>query len=68
MTQEGFLTTLMEVDAFDSPAQAFTSEDGVPNARGRVLGGETVVKPKPECSNILRRVIEDLSYLETSLP
>ncbi|CAK7328702.1 unnamed protein product [Dovyalis caffra] len=40
MTQEGFLTTLMEVDAFDSPAQAFTSEDGVPNAR-RVLGGSS---------------------------
>lgn len=34
MTQEGLLTTLTEVDTFDSPAQAFTSEDGVPNARG----------------------------------
>lgn len=43
MTQEGFLTTLMEVDAFDSPAQAFTSEDGVPNARGRVLGGSSAI-------------------------
>ena len=43
MTQEGFLTTLMEVDAFDPPAQAFTSEDGVPNARGRVLGGSSAI-------------------------
>lgn len=43
MTQEGFLTTLMEVDAFDSPAQAFTSEDGVPNARGRVLDGSSAI-------------------------
>ena len=43
MSQEGFLTTLMEVDAFDSPAQAFTSEDGVPNARGRVLGGSSAI-------------------------
>lgn len=43
MTDEGFLTTLMEVDAFDSPAQAFTSEDGVPNARGRVLGGSSAI-------------------------
>ena len=31
MTQEGFIATLMEVDTYDSPAQAFTSEDGVPN-------------------------------------
>ncbi|KAL2458695.1 (R)-mandelonitrile lyase-like [Forsythia ovata] len=43
MTQDGFLTTLMEVDAYDSPAQAFTSEDGVPNARGRVLGGSSAI-------------------------
>ncbi|XP_021910917.1 LOW QUALITY PROTEIN: (R)-mandelonitrile lyase-like, partial [Carica papaya] len=43
MTQEGFLTTLMETDTFDSPAQAFTSEDGIPNARGRVLGGSSVI-------------------------
>lgn len=37
MTQEGFLATLTEVDTFDSPAQAFTSEDGVSNARGRIV-------------------------------
>lgn len=43
MTQEGFLTTLIEVDAFDSPAQAFTSENGVSNARGRVLGGSSTI-------------------------
>ncbi|XP_073136073.1 (R)-mandelonitrile lyase-like [Henckelia pumila] len=43
MTQDGFLQTLMEVDAYDSPAQAFTSEDGVPNARGRVLGGSSAI-------------------------
>lgn len=27
----------------ESPAQAFTSEDGVPNARGRVLGGSSTI-------------------------
>ncbi|KAH6821174.1 Glucose-methanol-choline oxidoreductase family protein [Perilla frutescens var. hirtella] len=41
MSRDGFLRTLMEVDAYESPAQAFTSEDGVPNARGRVLGGSS---------------------------
>ncbi|KAA8541557.1 hypothetical protein F0562_022709 [Nyssa sinensis] len=43
MSQEGFLNTLMEGDTYDSPAQTFTSEDGVPNARGRVLGGSSVI-------------------------
>ncbi|XP_058226979.1 (R)-mandelonitrile lyase-like [Rhododendron vialii] len=43
MTQEGFLTTLTDVDTLTSPAQAFTSEDGVPNARGRVLGGSSAI-------------------------
>ncbi|KAK9281378.1 hypothetical protein L1049_004278 [Liquidambar formosana] len=43
MSQEGFLATLMDVDAYDSPAQAFTSEDGVLNARGRVLGGSSTI-------------------------
>ncbi|MCD7472845.1 hypothetical protein HAX54_014242 [Datura stramonium] len=43
MTQEGFLTVLTDVDEFDSPAQAFTSEDGVPNARGRILGGSSAI-------------------------
>ncbi|KAL3721195.1 hypothetical protein ACJRO7_005935 [Eucalyptus globulus] len=43
MSQEGFIRTLMEVDTFRSPAQAFTSEEGVPNARGRVLGGSSAI-------------------------
>ncbi|XP_077238275.1 (R)-mandelonitrile lyase-like isoform X2 [Tasmannia lanceolata] len=43
MTQEGFLRTLLEADRTDSPAQPFTSEDGVPNARGRVLGGSSAI-------------------------
>uniref|UniRef100_A0A7N0RGL6 Protein kinase domain-containing protein n=1 Tax=Kalanchoe fedtschenkoi TaxID=63787 RepID=A0A7N0RGL6_KALFE len=43
MTQDGFLSTLLEVDAFESPAQAFISEEGVPNARGRVLGGSSAI-------------------------
>ncbi|XP_077222587.1 (R)-mandelonitrile lyase-like [Tasmannia lanceolata] len=43
MSQEGFLTTLLDVNREDSPAQAFTSEDGVPNARGRVLGGSSAI-------------------------
>ena len=43
MSQDGFLSTLNDVDTFDSPAQAFTSEDGVPNARGRVLGGSSAI-------------------------
>ncbi|GAB4842690.1 hypothetical protein Ancab_012666 [Ancistrocladus abbreviatus] len=43
MSQEGFLPTLLQVDQFDSPAQAFVSEDGVPNARGRVLGGSSAI-------------------------
>ncbi|RAL43814.1 hypothetical protein DM860_014315 [Cuscuta australis] len=43
MTQEGYLTALTDVDAFDSPVQAFTSEEGVPNARGRVLGGSSTI-------------------------
>lgn len=43
MTQEGFLATLVDVNPYDSPAQAFTSEDGVPNARGRILGGSSAI-------------------------
>ncbi|CAK7325098.1 unnamed protein product [Dovyalis caffra] len=43
MSQDGFLSTLNDVDTFDSPAQAFTSEDGVPNARGRILGGSSAI-------------------------
>ncbi|KAJ8553188.1 hypothetical protein K7X08_023866 [Anisodus acutangulus] len=43
MIQEGFLTALADIDDFESPAQAFTSEDGVPNARGRILGGSSAI-------------------------
>lgn len=43
MTQDGFLMNLMEADMIDSPAQAFTSEEGVPNTRGRVLGGSSAI-------------------------
>ncbi|KAJ8422298.1 hypothetical protein Cgig2_028259 [Carnegiea gigantea] len=40
----GFLPTLLQVDTFDSPAQAFTSEDGFPNTRGCILGGSSTIK------------------------
>ncbi|XP_057514547.1 (R)-mandelonitrile lyase-like [Actinidia eriantha] len=43
MTQEGFLNALTDVNTYTSPAQPFTSEDGVPNARGRVLGGSSAI-------------------------
>ncbi|XP_030499262.2 (R)-mandelonitrile lyase-like [Cannabis sativa] len=43
MFQEGFLTALADADAYESAAQAFTSEDGVPNSRGRVLGGSSAI-------------------------
>ncbi|CAN6450220.1 unnamed protein product [Victoria cruziana] len=33
----------MNVDPYSSPAQVFTSEDGVRNARGRVLGGSSAI-------------------------
>ncbi|PON79350.1 Long-chain-alcohol oxidase [Trema orientale] len=39
----GFLANLMEKDSGDSPAQRFTSEDGVDNVRGRVLGGTSMI-------------------------
>ncbi|KAA8535484.1 hypothetical protein F0562_030487 [Nyssa sinensis] len=35
--------SVLEADDNDSPAQTFTSEDGVPNARGRVLGGSSMI-------------------------
>ncbi|KAL2321454.1 hypothetical protein Fmac_025833 [Flemingia macrophylla] len=43
INQEGFLTNLLNTHAADSPAQPFTSEDGVPNARGRLLGGSSAI-------------------------
>ncbi|XP_050382801.1 (R)-mandelonitrile lyase-like [Argentina anserina] len=41
MTQEGFLAALMDVNTVDSPTESFISEDGVPNVRGRILGGSS---------------------------
>ncbi|TKY64690.1 (R)-mandelonitrile lyase [Spatholobus suberectus] len=43
MYQEGFLTNLLNSESRDSPAQGFISEEGVPNARGRVLGGSSAI-------------------------
>lgn len=48
MNQEGFLNTLLNANVNnanneDSPAQSFISEDGVLNARGRVLGGSSAI-------------------------
>ncbi|VVA95114.1 unnamed protein product [Arabis nemorensis] len=43
MSHDGFLATLTDVNNFDSPAQSFVSEEGVPNARGRVLGGSSAI-------------------------
>ncbi|RWW01329.1 hypothetical protein GW17_00035643, partial [Ensete ventricosum] len=42
-SQDGFLRTLVDTDARDSPAQPFISDEGVPNARGRVLGGSSAI-------------------------
>ncbi|PON38626.1 Long-chain-alcohol oxidase [Parasponia andersonii] len=39
----GFFANLMEEDNGDTPAQRFTSEDGVDNLRGRVLGGTSMI-------------------------
>ncbi|PON38619.1 Long-chain-alcohol oxidase [Parasponia andersonii] len=39
----GFLANLIEEDNGNNPAQKFTSEDGVENARGRVLGGTSMI-------------------------
>ncbi|CAJ1951457.1 unnamed protein product [Sphenostylis stenocarpa] len=43
MNQEGFLSNLLNTDNEDSATQAFISEEGVPNARGRVLGGSSAI-------------------------
>ncbi|XP_026382398.1 (R)-mandelonitrile lyase-like [Papaver somniferum] len=43
INQEGFLSAITQVDSYDSPAESFTSEEGVPNARGRVLGGSSAI-------------------------
>ena len=35
--------SLLETDEFSSVAQSFVSEDGIPNLRGRVLGGSSAI-------------------------
>ncbi|XP_062079755.1 (R)-mandelonitrile lyase 1-like [Humulus lupulus] len=39
----GFVANLIEEDDGDTPVQRFTSEEGVENARGRVLGGTSMI-------------------------
>ncbi|XP_062078562.1 (R)-mandelonitrile lyase 1-like [Humulus lupulus] len=39
----GFFANLMQEDDGNTPAQRFTSEDGVENVRGRVLGGTSML-------------------------
>ncbi|KAH9324838.1 hypothetical protein KI387_005016, partial [Taxus chinensis] len=41
--QESFVSNLVHADDPDSPAQTFISEEGVVNARGRVLGGSSKI-------------------------
>ncbi|XP_052199192.1 sinalpyl alcohol oxidase Nec3-like [Diospyros lotus] len=43
LRQENIINNILETDDKDSPAQAFISEDGVPNVRGRILGGGTMI-------------------------
>ncbi|XP_030511176.2 (R)-mandelonitrile lyase 1 [Cannabis sativa] len=43
LVSSGFLANLMEEDDGTTPAQRFTSEDGVENVRGRVLGGSSMI-------------------------
>ncbi|CAL2226259.1 unnamed protein product [Prunus armeniaca] len=42
-SQDEILTTLMLEDDGKTPAERFTSEDGVANVRGRVLGGSSMI-------------------------
>ncbi|KAM7489776.1 hypothetical protein LguiB_027260 [Lonicera macranthoides] len=43
LLEENVIANLLQTDDIDSPAQAFTSEDGILNARGRVLGGTSMI-------------------------
>ena len=43
LSATGISANLMEEDNGDTPAQRFTSEDGVANVRGRVLGGTSMI-------------------------
>ncbi|XP_062079767.1 (R)-mandelonitrile lyase 4-like [Humulus lupulus] len=42
-TASGFFANIMQEDDGATPAQRFTSEDGVENLRGRVLGGSSMI-------------------------
>ncbi|KAM7486864.1 hypothetical protein LguiA_002873 [Lonicera macranthoides] len=43
LLEENEIANLLQADDIDSPGQAFTSEDGILNARGRVLGGTSMI-------------------------
>ncbi|XP_052199191.1 sinalpyl alcohol oxidase Nec3-like [Diospyros lotus] len=43
LLEANLMTNILEANDKDSPAQAFTSEDGIPNVRGRILGGGTML-------------------------
>ncbi|KAH7544608.1 hypothetical protein FEM48_Zijuj01G0003800 [Ziziphus jujuba var. spinosa] len=43
LNSNGVLANLLQEDDGKSPAERFTSEDGVPNTRGRVLGGSSMI-------------------------
>ncbi|KAK2968211.1 hypothetical protein RJ640_017692 [Escallonia rubra] len=43
LSQEKYVVNLYEANDRDSPAQRFTSEDGIPNLRGRILGGSSMI-------------------------
>lgn len=53
--EERLLNNVLETDDKDSPAQAFTSEDGISNVRGRALGGSSMIN-----FGIYSRADEDL--------
>ncbi|VVA38882.1 PREDICTED: (R)-mandelonitrile lyase, partial [Prunus dulcis] len=40
---KGIFANVYQEDDGDTPAHRFTSEDGVPNVRGRVLGGTSMI-------------------------
>lgn len=40
---KGIFANLYQEDDGDTPPHRFTSEDGVPNVRGRVLGGTSMI-------------------------
>ncbi|KAF3452834.1 hypothetical protein FNV43_RR03267 [Rhamnella rubrinervis] len=43
LSADGSLTNFLQEDDGITPAERFTSEDGVENARGRVLGGSSMI-------------------------